>query len=192
MRNSTLSLVLSRRNAFSLVIILAVIAVYALINTGAVARPVSLEGNEIMALTDRDYFPQVSEAFAAASSSIHMLMYNVNYYTDYPDSNVNLLIDGLDAAAARGVDVRIIADEYTTDRPVLTLLKERGINIKYDSKDTTTHAKLIIIDSKIIIIGSTNWSHYALDKNHEANVVVNSPALAAQFEAYFEKIWTET
>lgn len=192
MRNSTLSLLISRRNAFSLIILLVILAVYMLLNAGAGARPVSLEGNEVMVLTDRDYFPQVSRMLASADKSIHILLYSVNYYTDYPDSNVNLLIDSLEAASARGLDVRIIADEYATEKPVISLLKERGINIKYDSKDTTTHAKLIIIDSKIIIIGSTNWSHYALDKNHEASVIINSPPLAAQLENYFEKIWMES
>jgi phosphatidylserine/phosphatidylglycerophosphate/cardiolipin synthase-like enzyme len=175
-----------------LIILLVILAVYMLLNAGAGARPVSLEGNEVMVLTDRDYFPQVSRMLASADKSIHILLYSVNYYTDYPDSNVNLLIDSLEAASARGLDVRIIADEYATEKPVISLLKERGINIKYDSKDTTTHAKLIIIDSKIIIIGSTNWSHYALDKNHEASVIINSPPLAAQLENYFEKIWMES
>ncbi len=192
MHNSILSLFISRRNAFSLIILLVILAVYMLLNAGAGARPVSLEGNEVMVLTDRDYFPQVSEMLASADKSIHILLYSVNYYTDYPGSNVNLLIDSLETASARGLDVRIIADEYATEKPVISLLKERGINIKYDSKDTTTHAKLIIIDSKIIIIGSTNWSHYALDKNHEASVIINSPPLAAQLENYFEKIWMES
>jgi cardiolipin synthase len=155
-------------------------------------QPAGLEENQILAITDRDYFPAVNEMLGSANSSIHMIVYSLNYYVDYPDTSVNALVEKLGAASRRGVDVKVVADEQATDKPVITLLKEKGINIKFDKKGTTTHAKLIIIDSKIIIIGSTNWSYYAVDKNHEANVAINSEPLARQFEAYFNGVWLES
>jgi phosphatidylserine/phosphatidylglycerophosphate/cardiolipin synthase-like enzyme len=194
MRASPLPFPFSSRKMLSLILLLLVLAAFlALSLSGPVTyAPVSLEADQALMLADRGYFPEASALLEAANSSIHVVMYSLNYYADYPDSNANLLVEKLEAASKSGLDVRVLVDEEATDRPLVTLLKERGINAKFDSKETRTHAKLIIIDSKIIIIGSTNWSYSALDQNHEASVAINSPPLAEQFEAYFEKIWLES
>ena len=65
-------------------------------------------------------------------------------------------------------------------------------NIKLDNPNTTTHTKLIIVDGKIVLVGSTNWSHTAINKNHEANVLIYSEEVAQEFERYFSKIWSES
>lgn len=192
MRRMTLSFLFSRRGAASALVLLAILAVCLALGTNQTHAPASLEGGEVAALTDRGYFPEVSALLASANKSIHVIMYSVNYYPDYPGSGVNLLIEEMETAAKNGLDVRVLADEEATDKPVVSILKERGINAKFDSAATRTHAKLIIIDSKIIIIGSTNWSYSALDQNHEASAVINSAPLAGQFEAYFEKVWAES
>lgn len=154
--------------------------------------PVDIGRGQALSLTDREYFPTVREAISSANGSIRMVMFDIRYYPDYPESPGNLLIGLLGDAAERGVDVRMIADEWLTEKPVLSMLRERGVCIKYDSGETTTHAKLIIIDSEIVIIGSTNWSYHSFEENHEANAVIRSEELAGQFIDYFEKIWSES
>ena len=154
--------------------------------------PAEIGENQVIPLNDREYFSTLKNLIDSANSSVHILMYNVNYYPSYPDSPSNLLIHALGNASERGVGVKIITDETPTEKPVLGILRERGVDIKFDSKDVTTHAKLIIIDSKIVIIGSTNWSYYSIDKNHEANVLINSESLAKEFEGYFGRIWVES
>jgi len=64
-----------------------------------------------------------------------------------------------------------------------------GIEIKHDSEEVTTHSKLVIIDGKTVILGSTNWSYYGLEKNHEANVLIRSKEIADYFEKYFDELW---
>lgn len=154
--------------------------------------PTEIGENQVVPLNDRDYFRTVSKLIDSANVSIRMVMFDVKYYPDYPDSPGNFLLSSLENASARGVDVRIITDEYLTEKPVVSILRGNGIDIKFDSKEITTHAKLIIIDSKIVIIGSTNWSYHSIDKNHEANVIINSKSLAKQFEGYFGSIWVES
>jgi len=155
-------------------------------------KPVDVRENQVALLTDRDYFRGVQNLISEAKSSIHMVMFDIKYYPDYPESLVNSLLADLGDAASRGVDVRIITDEYLTEKPVVSILEENGIGIKFDSKEITTHSKLIIIDSKIVIVGSTNWGYHSIEKNHEANVIIYSVPLARQFEGYFESIWVES
>jgi phosphatidylserine/phosphatidylglycerophosphate/cardiolipin synthase-like enzyme len=154
--------------------------------------PTNLSPNQIVPITDGNYFPNVHNLLISANLSIHMVMFDVKYYPNYPESLENTLLNDLIEKAKEGIDIRIVTDEYLTEKPVLTYLKNNGVNIKYDSKERTTHSKLIIIDGKIVIVGSTNWSYYSLERNREANVVVYSEGLAKKFETYFNQIWGET
>lgn len=113
----------------------------------------------------------------------------LKYYTNYPDSDENLIVEALIDAHNRGVDVRIVVDQYSKENNTFDLVKEKGIMIKYNPKDVTTHAKLIIVDGEVVIIGSTNLSYYGLEKNNEANLIVKSKKVADYWEAYFERLW---
>ena len=148
---------------------------------------------KITTLFDRNYFHNVDNLLKNANESIYVAIFEMKYYTDYPDSLENKLVEDLIDAKKRGVDVYVLIDEYDKDADkTVKLLKENGVNAKLDTKNVTTHVKLLIIDGKIIIIGSTNWSYYALEKNHEASVVIFSQKVAKRFESYFWKIWNES
>ena len=114
--------------------------------------PANIGENQAVPVTDREYFRTVQNLIDSANSSIKVIMYSINYYPEYPDSRGHMLFFDLEEAAERGVDIKIITDQTPTEKPVLSILKDMGVEVKYDSKDVTTHAKLIIIDSKIVII----------------------------------------
>lgn len=176
-------------------LLLALVFLAVLVLDSSLSSPgMTLEINEgeVMPLNDRDYFPVLKSLIDSAGSSVHVMVYDINYYPEYPDSPSNVLISSLANASGRGVDVRVITDETPTEKPVLSILREGGVQIKFDSKEVTTHAKLIIIDSEIVIIGSTNWSYNSLDKNHEANLLAYSPGMAGRFEDYFQGVWAES
>jgi phosphatidylserine/phosphatidylglycerophosphate/cardiolipin synthase-like enzyme len=148
--------------------------------------------SEIIPISDRGYFPAVHEALQNAKSSIHIASFELKYYEKYPSSLQNQIIEDLIAAKKRGVDVKIVLDEYADYDPTTNgyeYVKRSGVPIKYDSNKTTTHCKLIVIDGKIVILGSTNFSFYALEKNNEVNVILFSEKTAAYFERYFQRLW---
>jgi len=145
----------------------------------------------VVPISDRGYFPAVHRELRKAQHSIHIVAFELKYYNSYPNSNQNKLVQALIVAHNRGVDVRIIVDEYSRENNAYELLKEKGIHIKHDSEDVTTHAKLIIIDGRTVILGSTNFSYYGLEKNHEVDILVNADHLAEYFERYFEELWKE-
>ena len=115
-------------------------------------------------LMDRDYYPQVKRLINNAKSSIHLMMFEASYYKKYPESPSNQLITALISAQERGVSVEVVLEvknknERTTKRNLATgrILHKKGINVTVDPEDITTHTKLIIIDGRIIVLGSTNW-----------------------------------
>jgi phosphatidylserine/phosphatidylglycerophosphate/cardiolipin synthase-like enzyme len=148
--------------------------------------------SEIVPVSDRGYFPAVHEALKNAKTSIHIAAFELKYYDKYSSSLQNQIIDDLIAAKKRGVDVRIVLDEYADSDPNTNgyeYVKKNGVGIKYDSNKTTTHAKLIVIDGHVVILGSTNLSFYALEENNEVDVVLYSEKTAAYFEKYFQRLW---
>ncbi len=157
---------------------------------------------KIMAINDRDYYPVAIEKINGAEKSIHMVMYEIRWYgnpdTDYHD--VSKLGKALVNAHKRGVDVKVIMDDgrgYGFTNPDLvnaaknwsSYLKSKGVQVKFDWSNQTTHDKLIIIDDKLVIVGSTNWSQSALNYNHEANALIESKEVAEQYENYFDSLW---
>jgi phosphatidylserine/phosphatidylglycerophosphate/cardiolipin synthase-like enzyme len=62
------------------------------------------------------------------------------------------------------------------------------VDVIFDTEQITTHSKLLIIDEKIVVIGSTNWTYNALTANHESSVVFKSRETARELMEFFEKI----
>lgn len=152
-------------------------------------EPTDIRPDQIQPVTDQQYFNTINDLLKSANRSVHIVMFEIKRYEDYPNSSMNSIIKNLIDLRKNGVDVKIIADEYLTEKSTVDYLKSNGIDIKFESPDRTTHDKLIIIDGKIVVVGSTNWSYYAIEKNREANVIVYSEDVASQFEKYFEEVW---
>lgn len=141
-------------------------------------------------INDREYFPVVYQEIKQADSSVHIVMFSLTYYRDYPQSNVNKLLEELVYAKSRGVDVKVVIDEYPeAHEEGVKFLKKFKVPVRYDGPEQTTHAKLVIIDGEEVIVGSTNWRYYSLEKNREANVLIRSVKVAQEFEEYFEGLW---
>ncbi len=151
---------------------------------------------DVQVITDRQYFGVVRRCFQEAKSSIKMMMFEASYYKKYPYSPSNLLIRELIAAKKRGLDVKVILEQREgTERATLrnketgALLANGGVEVVYDPLNITTHTKLLIIDGEISVVGSTNWTYNALDKNHEVAVLIRSPEVANDLQNYFQSIW---
>jgi cardiolipin synthase len=126
-------------------------------------------------------------------------MFKAVYYTNYENSPSNILLNKLISAKERGVDIKVVLelgenlDEIKkANRYTCRILKNNNIDVKLHGKNVTTHAKVLIIDSSTVLIGSTNWNYYSLEKNHEANVLIRSKKIASEFEKYFSMIWEES
>jgi phosphatidylserine/phosphatidylglycerophosphate/cardiolipin synthase-like enzyme len=52
------------------------------------------------------------------------------------------------------------------------------------------HHKLILIDSRIVIFGSYNFTRSAEEKNDENVIIMHDPALAERFLIEFERLYT--
>jgi phosphatidylserine/phosphatidylglycerophosphate/cardiolipin synthase-like enzyme len=80
--------------------------------------------------------------------------------------------------------------DRTTERNRHTgrILSEGGVNVIYDSLSKTTHAKLMVVDGQLILLGSTNWTYHALTTNNETSILIRSKEVAKAFTDYFNRV----
>lgn len=98
------------------------------------------------------------------------------------------IIHALQRAAARGVDVLAILDKTNRRKySGATLLLAKGIPVWIDAKPAIAHNKVIIIDKQIVIGGSFNYTASAQKRNAENVTFTESPAVAKQFIANWNR-----
>lgn len=94
------------------------------------------------------------------------------------------IVEALVRARERGVDVRLIADKRSPcERNAgLEVLAQAGAPIWIDRAVPIAHAKVMVIDDALTLMGSYNWTRNAARNSEDLNLVA-SRALAAAYAA---------
>ena len=125
---------------------------------------------EITPIPEREYFTTLNDLIHSAKTSIEIQMYLIHSNS----KEVRALLDELSRARQRGVKVSILLeDSQQENRLTAEYLKEKGVKVTFDSPDTKLHAKKVLIDQRLLLIGSSNWTKSAFTKNNESNVLVD-------------------
>lgn len=145
-------------------------------------------------LTDKEYYHSIKSDLENATETILVAMYSMIYDPGDSYDWANDLIKELVYAKDRGVNVTVII-EYRTffdymdeNLEAYEYLSDNGVTVKLDNDTDTDHLKLVIIDDKIVYVGSHNWSESALYYNRETSVKIISEDIAEIFKTYFETI----
>lgn len=95
-------------------------------------------------------------------------------------------------AYRRGIDVKIIIDatSTTTRHSTMDLLRQSGIPVKVENYAGKMHSKVMIIDDKYVVTGSTNFSNSGENKNDENMVIIENPKIAKFYADFFRYLWT--
>ncbi len=135
------------------------------------------------------YFSRVNDPEGAiieeldkARKTIDVAMY---YFTDRDLANT--VIDAHD----RGVRVRIYLDKgqkeakYSKSR----YLAKHGVSIRYSSNPYLMHHKFCVIDNKVVVTGSYNWTASAGKRNNENLLVIHDAEVAQEYSAEYDLLW---
>ncbi len=134
----------------------------------------------IRPVVNGEYFTVADSLINAGQKSIRLVMFEISYYADKKNSRTNRLIQDLISARKRGVNVKVLmegGEQFLGERfkreshEVFDILKKGHINVRADCPDITTHAKMLIVDDNVLL-GSTNWTYFALNRNNEINVLI--------------------
>lgn len=106
------------------------------------------------------------------------------------------VVDALIQAQQRGVRVRIMTDSDNLARngqlePQFVAMKKAGIQFKGDERTGLMHNKFMIMDGKAVITGSANLTPYSLYRDNNNSLKIDSPQLAANYQAEFDRLYKE-
>lgn len=156
-----------------------------------------LSAEDVQLVTDAQYFQVTRKMIQEAKTSIQVMMFEIGYYEEHPKSPSNILIRDLIDAKKRGVKVEVILEvredgDRTTknNRRTGKILLDGGVEVVYDPLFKTTHAKFIVVDSHITLLGSANWTYHALTNNNEVSVRIRSKEVAKELINYFNRVKT--
>jgi phosphatidylserine/phosphatidylglycerophosphate/cardiolipin synthase-like enzyme len=100
------------------------------------------------------------------------------------------IANALIKAKKRGVKVKVILDRvqnrYQIKYSVYSYLKSKGIDISLENSKRRLHNKIIIIDEKIVITGSYNYTKQANLMNDENILVIKDSVIAKKFVDKFK------
>jgi phosphatidylserine/phosphatidylglycerophosphate/cardiolipin synthase-like enzyme len=108
--------------------------------------------------------------------------------TAYGLTTTSSTVEALIRAKQRGVEVRLIADRTTPcgHRSGIGPLARAGILIWIDHGARIAHSKSMVIDGKVTLTGSMNWTGGAALNSENLNLV-GSPSIAAAYAGHWHQ-----
>jgi len=119
---------------------------------------------------------------SSATKSIHFMAFS---FTDYPLAKAML-----DRASA-GVDVSGVFEKVgsETDSSELHTFFCAKVPARQDGNPKFLHDKVIIVDNRLVISGSFNFSTNATESNDENVMIIDNPQIANLYTQEFQRVW---
>jgi phosphatidylserine/phosphatidylglycerophosphate/cardiolipin synthase-like enzyme len=100
------------------------------------------------------------------------------------------LLQAIAARIAAGVDVRLI-ESLKYGEPWAEKMKKKGVDLTANiALQPNVHNKGFVIDSRIVVVSSQNFSPDGVQFNRDAGVIIESAPIAQYFEKVFLADWT--
>ncbi|MEN6332322.1 MAG: phospholipase D-like domain-containing protein [Smithella sp.] len=155
-------------------------------------------GCSVVLLKNQEYFSALTAAIDEAKSEIIMSFFLFKagvHKNSLPDRILSRLVQ----AARKGVKVIVILEKSggndrnldAENNRTKQFLEEKGIKVYFDSPQKTTHTKLVVIDQRLVLLGSHNLTQSALKYNNEMSLLIDWPDLAKEARTYMLEIIKE-
>lgn len=147
---------------------------------------IMIEGSqvEVWFSPDDGVGARLVELVRAAEGRIDIMAFNLT---------LDAMGDVLGERFAEGVFVRgvIEADQSTNPGSELEFLRKMGMDLRLDGNPNSMHHKVMILDERVVVTGSYNFSRSAEAVNDENVMIIHDPGLAAEFLAEFERLFAQ-
>lgn len=141
--------------------------------------PTSIVKNEI--LIGKQYPKELLSRINSAKKNIYVFMYDWRWYKQDFACEMSQINHALVCAVRRGVKVNAILNS----NEVIETLKSLGMNAVKWNENKLMHAKAVIIDEWVSIVGSHNFSESAMGLNLEISQVSEDEYIAKKIITYF-------
>lgn len=143
-----------------------------------------------------NYFQILPQYLDRAEDSIDICIYTARYYRGRSNNVVNDFFKALRRACARGVKVRMLLNSdfsspqfRLSNEFIAKFFKQENFTVAFAGKSTRLHAKMVLIDDNISVVGSHNFSRRAARSNFETSILTISKPVNHQYRQQFERLW---
>ena len=118
----------------------------------------------------------------SATQSIHFMAFS---FTDFPLADA-MIQRSKNGVVVSGVFERVGSD---TDAAELKTLMCAQVPVRRDGNSSFLHHKVIVIDERIVVTGSMNYSTNAEESNDENVLIIDNAEIARLYMQEFERVW---
>lgn len=155
-----------------------------------------IERLSIKIVRNEQYLGVAHRLLDLCKESVDICTYKFEFSKRADARGLNHLIDKISRLAKSGTRVRVLLDT-TRKRSGLTKINEyaagrlrkSGIKTRTLPDRRCQHAKLLLVDNSLGLIGSHNWSPKSMTENFEVSVLIQNAGLLQDIQAHFDKIW---
>lgn len=148
-------------------------------------------------MLDEAYVRLAPDIIGRAKCSLDVSLYKAIVRGKPAKKSSRIMLDRLLIAAKQNVTVRVLLN---TASPAVRLrqqnhvaaqwMRDHGIQVRHLVTGRCNHAKFIVVDDSYALVGSHNWSHSSLRRNHEASIGTDDPYAIEQLRKNFEHLWS--
>ena len=120
-----------------------------------------------------------------SANTIDIIVFDWRWYPQDPGASVQLFNQAIVRAVRRGVKVRVVTNAVD----IVHRLNELGCHARKLVSKSLVHAKMMLIDSATVIVGSHNYTQSAFQMNYELSVILEKPENIADFSSFFDNLY---
>ncbi|XP_004065734.1 mitochondrial cardiolipin hydrolase [Oryzias latipes] len=127
-------------------------------------------------------FSRLLHYILSASSSLNVCVFS---FSEVNLSRALLLLH------SRGITIRVLTDrDYSAiNGTQIGVLRKAGICVRCDRTSVHMHHKFAVVDERLLITGSLNWTQTAVQRNKENILITEDPELVQPFVKEFQRLW---
>lgn len=152
---------------------------------------------ELRALIGREYMAKLPGLMESAECELRVALFQMQVKGARAQGWSGALALKLVAKAREGKRVRVLLSSAGGGRAVPAVnryaagwLGHQSVEVRNLGAGRVCHAKLVIVDRRLAVVGSHNWSWSSLSKNFEVSVVVPGGALVDRLVEHFDGVWS--
>jgi cardiolipin synthase len=148
-----------------------------------------------------DQFPQMAKLSGFYGSLLDEAEHSVKMLPFLPFMDEPML-KAFRQTVERGVDVSMILplDTRRANRKglqyMMKTLQATGIELRQENLGENTkqllHEKLMIIDSRYVVIGSSNFNYRTMNLAYDISMVIDNPQMAQELESHYQEFYDKS
>lgn len=136
-------------------------------------------------ILNNEYTAEAIKRINSAQKSIYIFMYDWRWYKDDFTCDMSQINHAIVRAIRRGVAVFAIVNNDN----IISQLTELGVKCLQWKKNQVMHAKVLIIDEWVSLVGSHNFTENAMTQNIEISQVSEDEYIAKKILTYFLSVF---